>query len=113
VADPLLAAVNEAFLSPASAPSLDGEFTMGLITLIFKGTPKKPMPPDLVDSYRPITLLNTDYKIIAKAITRRVAPALGLVVDETQTAFFFFFDRQPVTRGLRGAGHLRVTSMGR
>ena len=60
---------------------------MGLITLIFKGTPKKPMAPDLVDSYRPITLLNADYKIIAKAVTRRLAPALGHVIDETQTAF--------------------------
>ena len=54
VAGPPLAAVHEAFAAPTSTPRLDGEFTIGLITLIFKGTPRKPMAPDLVDSFRPI-----------------------------------------------------------
>jgi hypothetical protein len=34
VAGPLVAAVNEAFLSPSATPCLDGEFTMGVITLV-------------------------------------------------------------------------------
>ena len=33
IAGPLVAAINEAFLSASETPRLDGEFTMGLITL--------------------------------------------------------------------------------
>jgi hypothetical protein len=40
-----------------------------------------------VASYRPITLLNADYKLVAKAIVLRIAAALDSVIDETQTAF--------------------------
>jgi hypothetical protein len=85
---PLLAsAVNEQFLGTADDPRYDGEFTLGLITLIFKGTVARPMAADLVGSYRPITLLNTDLKLLAKAVTIRLGPALATVVDATQTAF--------------------------
>ena len=38
-------------------------------------------------NYRPITLLNTDIKIAAKAIARRIAEPLASVVDSTQTAY--------------------------
>ncbi len=40
-----------------------------------------------MDSYRPITLLNSDYKLLAKALATRFGPALQHVVDPTQTAF--------------------------
>jgi hypothetical protein len=83
----LTAAVNEDFLSSATAPEYDWRFTVGIITLLFKGTVQKPLPDDQVASYRPITLLNADYKLVAKAIAWRVAAALDSVVDETQTAF--------------------------
>jgi hypothetical protein len=49
--------------------------------------PSAPLPPEAVSSYRPITLLNTDYKIVAKAVTLRIAAAIGLVIDDTQTTF--------------------------
>ena len=38
-------------------------------------------------SYRPITLLNTDYKLAARAIASRIGPLLNQVVDATQTGF--------------------------
>ena len=40
-----------------------------------------------MDSYRPITLLNSDYKLLAKALATRFRPALQHVVDSTKTAF--------------------------
>ncbi len=41
----------------------------------------------LLNSYRPITLLNSDYKLLDKALATRFGPALQHVVDLTQTAF--------------------------
>jgi len=57
---------------------------MGVITLLFKA---KGLPRDQVASYRPITLLNTDYKILARALACRWGLAADEIVDPTQTAF--------------------------
>ncbi|EIE18190.1 polymerase-like protein, partial [Coccomyxa subellipsoidea C-169] len=38
-------------------------------------------------SYRPITLLNTDYKLATRAIASRIGPLLSQVADATQTGF--------------------------
>ena len=103
--EPFLAAVNEPFLaSPGTAgsiPTYDWRFTLGAISLTFKGTPSKPLADDRVENYRPITLLDADYKVVAKAIALRLGPALDSIIDDTQTAFlpgrwigdnvFFFF----------------------
>ena len=56
----------------------------GLITLIYKGNG---LDRATLTSYRPITLLNTDLKIISKAISNRLQPALDAVIDPLQTAF--------------------------
>jgi hypothetical protein len=56
---------------------------VGLIVLIYKG---KGSRADHTN-YRPITLLNTDCKAIAKVLANRFGAALGPVVDATQTAF--------------------------
>ena len=104
----LQAAVNEAFLSPAAHPQLSDAMRLGVIALLYKGGDA---PRDAVGSYRPITLLNADYKIVAKAVARRIGAALDSVIDQTQTAFvpgrwigdnilfhlFFFFFEKRVT----------------
>ena len=72
--------------------------TQGVITLLYKGKGAR----SSLDNYRPITLLNSDYKLLAKALATRLGPALQHVIDPTQTAFvpgrwigdnvlFFFF----------------------
>ncbi|KAF8060290.1 hypothetical protein HT031_004825 [Scenedesmus sp. PABB004] len=82
--EPLVQALNYHYLNQAAgAPQLAATQRLGLITLIHKGG----QPREAVSSYRPITLLNTDTKIAAKAIVQRLAPALGSIVDGTQTAF--------------------------
>ncbi|GAB4822218.1 hypothetical protein N2152v2_009264 [Parachlorella kessleri] len=65
-------------------PVLPRSMLVGLIVLIHKGGGKEAR--DLA-SYRPITLLNCDYRLLARVLCSRLAGPLGSVVDATQTAF--------------------------
>ena len=76
----LLAVLQESFQHQNSLPA---SMTQGVISLLHKGKGS----PSLLDSYRPITLLNTDYKLLAKALANRFGPAMQHVIDPTQTAF--------------------------
>ncbi len=57
--------------------------TQAVITLLYLCKGSKA----LLDSYRPITLFNNEYKLLAKALATRFGPALQHVVDSTKTAF--------------------------
>jgi len=81
------AALNAPFLGRRPAAPGLSPCRLGVISLLFKGTPQKPLPGDDVGSFRPITLLNADYKIAAEAVANRIGAALDAVVDQTQTAF--------------------------
>ena len=52
--------------------------TRGVITLLYKGKGSRAV----LDSYRPITLLNSDYKLLAKALASTFGPALQHIIDE-------------------------------
>ena len=78
----LLAVLQDTFQTQHS-PSLPASMTQGVITLLYKGKGAR----SSLDSYRPITLLNSDYKLLAKALATRFGPALQHVIDPTQTAF--------------------------
>ena len=79
---PALAAVlREVYEDPLAC--LPPSLTQGRITLLHKPGKDK----TLAASYRPITLLNVDYKLIARVVSQRLGPALNSVVDPTQTAF--------------------------
>lgn len=86
----LLAAANVAFMQgsvesgAAAADSLPLSWREGVISLIYKG---KDLPRPHLSSYRPITLLQCDYKLVCKAISNRLQPALDYLVDPLQTAF--------------------------
>ena len=82
LAQPLQAAFDEAFHA-ISEPAPLHEFLHGVISLIHK--PGKPR--DQISSYRPITLLNADIKILAKALAARLQAPLDLLINPTQTAF--------------------------
>ncbi len=51
-----------------------------LITLIHKGGEK-----DLLKNYRPISLLCSDYKILAKILTNRIKKTLPIIISQEQT----------------------------
>ena len=55
----------------------------GVIRLI----PRKDSDPHFIKNWRPITLLNCDYKIAAKAIANRVKKVLPNILNEDQTGF--------------------------
>ena len=56
----------------------------GIITLIHKG---KNLPRENLANWRPITLLNTDYKILAKTLARRLSTVLDKLISEDQCGF--------------------------
>ena len=84
VGEALVAAFNAPFLSGEEQPQLWEEARLGLIVLIWKGAGK---PRDLVDSYRPLTLLNCDVRLVSKVMVLRWGPQLASVIDPGQTAF--------------------------
>ena len=53
----------------------------GLITLV----PKKNKPANLLKNWRPITLLNCDYKIASKSIANRIKQVLPKIINNNQT----------------------------
>ena len=55
----------------------------GILNLI----PKANKDPRLIKNLRPITLLNTDYKIIEKAIANKMLPALESIIHTDQRGF--------------------------
>ena len=55
----------------------------GIINLI----PKKDKDPRLLKNWRPISLLNTDYKIITKVLANRIKKVLPSVINPDQVAY--------------------------
>lgn len=62
---------------------LSDEQRRGVITLI----PKKNKDRRYMSSWPPITLLNVDYKILSKCLSKRLLGVLSLLVHEDQTGF--------------------------
>ena len=57
---------------------------LGVIALFHKG---KDLAKDNVDNWRPITLTNADYKIIAKALSRRLDKVIEKLIGQQQMGF--------------------------
>ena len=55
----------------------------GIIKLI----PKQDAEPFFIKNWRPLTLLNCDYKIAAKSIANRLKPSLPNLINNDQTGF--------------------------
>ena len=55
----------------------------GIIKLI----PKKDAHPSLIKNWRPLTLLNCDYKIAAKSIANRLKSVIPNLINNDQTGF--------------------------
>ena len=55
----------------------------GIITLL----PKKGKDPLLIKNWRPISLLNQDYKLATKVIARRIRNVLTYIINTDQTGF--------------------------
>ena len=76
----ICAVFNECFETNSLCPSM----RRGIITLI----PKKDKNILLLKNWRPISLLNNDYKILAKIISFRLKHVLDPLIHEDQCGFF-------------------------
>ena len=65
--------------------SVDG-VPNSLYLAVIKLLPKKPAPK-MVDDYRPISLINTDQKIISHVIAARIKSVLDRVIESAQNAY--------------------------
>ena len=76
---PVLAAVMSAIGRLGQTPI---DFLDGVLVALFK-------KGDIADAanYRPITLLNTDYRLLAKVLAARLGPALQSLIGPEQSAF--------------------------
>ena len=79
IADFFLKSINQAY----HAGQLSVTQRRGIIKLI----PKKDVEPYFIKNWRPISLLNCDYKIAAKAIANRFKHVLPNLIDNDQTGF--------------------------
>lgn len=77
---PVLAQLYTAMGTEGLAPA---DFPQGAVAAIYKGKGDTAH----LSNYRPITLLNTDYRLLAKVMATRWGEALGSAVGREQTAF--------------------------
>ena len=62
---------------------INATMKQGLITLILKPDKDK----RVLDNLRPITLFNTDYKLLSGCIAARLKLGLPQIINETQSGF--------------------------
>ena len=79
IADYLVNSINYAFGK--------GQLSVTQRWRIIKLIPKKDAEPDLIKNWHPITLLNCDYKIAAKAIANRLKKVIPELVNSDQMGF--------------------------
>ena len=53
--------------------------SIGLVTMIYKKGSR-----DRLQNYRPLSMLNSDYKVLARVLANRVKQVIGKVVGSTQ-----------------------------
>ena len=71
---------NAAFLTK----QLSYSQRQAVITLIHKG---KDLPRDELSNWRPISLTNTDYKLLSKTLAVRLSGVLDVIINENQVGF--------------------------
>jgi hypothetical protein len=76
--------VIDAFNESYNAGGLTCVQNRGIISLLHKG---KGLTRDSLDNWRPITLLNTDYKIVVKVLATRLQKILKSLINNDQNGF--------------------------
>ena len=79
--------ISHCLLNTFNYAYIEGKFSISQRCWIIKLIPKKDAEPYFVKNWRPITLLNSDYKIAAKAIANRLQNVLPKLIDSDQTGF--------------------------
>ena len=79
--------ISDCLLNTINYSYTEGKFSISQRRGIIKLIPKKDAEPYFVKNWRPITLLNSDYKIAAKAIANRLQNVLPKLINSDQTGF--------------------------
>ena len=79
-------------LSEILINSLNYSYEIGKLSIsqrrgIIKLIPKKDAELNLIKNWRPLTLLNCDYKIATKAIAGRIKTVIPKLISDDQTGF--------------------------
>ena len=79
-------------LSPALYAMYNDAFSKGVLPLstrrgLISLLPKKNKDTRIIKNLRPLTLLNNDYKILAKTIDNRISPLLPKIINSDETGF--------------------------
>lgn len=77
---PLLCKVSEEVLVKKSLPQTMTQATISVLL-------KKNKDPLKCESYRPVSLLNCDYKILTKVLSARIEPVMNKIIHPDQTGF--------------------------
>ena len=81
--DELGPALLELYTSAIASGELPQELTDAIVTLMLK----KDSDAELPGSYRPLSLINTDYKILARVLAARLKLVIGAVCGPGQAAY--------------------------
>ena len=73
----------QVFQSSSHSGILPQSLRQAVITVLHK----QGKSPAEIKNYRPISLLNTDYKILSKSIANRISPLLSQLISPDQTGF--------------------------
>lgn len=79
--------LNPLFLRMVTEIKNNGQFPLQMNTAAIKVILKPDKDPTLPSSYRPISLINTDIKIISKALATRLETILPSIIHNDQTGF--------------------------
>lgn len=79
-------------LAPRLIASLNYAYKAGKLSVsqrrgVIKLIPKKDTNPHLIKNWRPLTLLNCNYKIATKAIANRIKSVIPQLINNDQTGF--------------------------
>lgn len=77
---PILKSVYDEALATGNLPQTLTQATISVLL-------KKDKDPVQCSSYRPISLLCCDYKILTKTLAQRLDPIISTIIDEDQTGF--------------------------
>ncbi|CAI5464121.1 unnamed protein product [Closterium sp. Yama58-4] len=75
-----------AFLSLFSSPHISATLSLSMLSGRTVLIPKRGSS-SMIDNLRPITLMNSDYKVLALCLANRLQLALPLIIHPSQTAF--------------------------
>ena len=75
------------FFNSCRTAKLKKELSTSLSQAIIKLIEKKDKDKRFIKNWRPISLLNVDYKIISKALSSRVKKVLPNLISPQQTAY--------------------------